>query len=111
MSVNVSVPEDEISVSPTTDDQEVWTRIFGFTPDDIAVMARYIEVPEDRVTRLIELARFIQTLPREEVSATDLLREAAKGWEPGPGPFTVPMETVNRIVNFLHGYSPEGDQT
>jgi hypothetical protein len=36
-----------------------------------------------------------------------LLREVARGWEPGPGPFTVPLPTVNRVVNLLAALTPE----
>lgn len=39
--------------------------------------------------------------------ADSLLQEAAMGWEPGPGPFTVELKTVNRIINYLHGFPPE----
>jgi len=35
------------------------------------------------------------------VEANELLREAVKGWEPGPGPFEVPLPVVNKIINYL----------
>lgn len=54
---------------PTAEDQAVWTAVYGFTPQEIGVMARYLEVPEETVTRLIELARFIRTLPMPEVQS------------------------------------------
>lgn len=37
----------------------------------------------------------------ERRATVDLLREVVAGWEPGPGPFVVPMPTVNKIINFL----------
>lgn len=53
---------------PTTDDDAaVWEAVYGFTPQEIGIMARYIDVPEEKVTRLVELARFIRTLPKSEV--------------------------------------------
>jgi hypothetical protein len=48
---------------PTRLDERVWTQVYGFTPEDIGTMARVVEVPEEKVTRLIELAKFIRTMP------------------------------------------------
>ncbi len=52
------LPEDEAPLEPTADDERVWAEVYGFTPREIGIMARAVDVPEDKVTRLIELARF-----------------------------------------------------
>lgn len=36
-----------------------------------------------------------------ETSPDNLLKEVASSWEVGGGPFTVPIETVNKIINYL----------
>lgn len=38
----------------------------------------------------------------EKSAADDLLAEVSADWEVGPGPFVVPMEVVNKVVNYLH---------
>lgn len=64
---NLAATVEEFEPTPTPEDQAVWEAVYGFTPQEIGVMARYVEMPEDKVTRLIELARFIRTLPKQEV--------------------------------------------
>jgi hypothetical protein len=62
---------DPTVTPPTAEDEAVWEAVYGFTPAEIGLMARYVEVPEEKVTRLVELARFIRTLPKPEVNACD----------------------------------------
>lgn len=54
---------------PTTDDEQVWADVYGFTPSEIQTMAAYVGVPTEKVTRLVELARYMRTLPKPEVRA------------------------------------------